>query len=217
VRPVARVAGDHRALVDEIEAPAARRRADHLLEGSPLHARGDVEHRAGHGRGRDAVVLGDLVERQLRFVEPDPPAPLHATTRRRGHVHPAGGIGDKPPVGRRVEVAQYRPWAACQHCGKPASLAAQLGVPVRVHAAMQEEIPPGPHAEVDRRLGDAPRDELPASDDAVLPPDERREGTIVVALTVHVTVKAPRTPISPPRRPRADVSARTSGRRAAGK
>jgi hypothetical protein len=118
------------------------------------------------------VSVGSSV--RLRWMR-RPGAALAAAVAGDGDVNRAGAGRAQLPCGGGGGVAEHRAVAGRHHGRHPAPLARHHGVADGVHAVIQAVQPADAGAEADRRVAEPERQQLPASDDAVLSGRECRD------------------------------------------
>jgi hypothetical protein len=144
--------------------------ADRCFEAVAVELAGQVYERENDCGHRDASVLRHVRFGQCAAVDGDAWTGA-CDVRRHGYVDP----GDRRPdsaKGRGARVAEHRTRPAGQHRGHPQPLSRQLWPPDRVDASVHREQPPSCNAALYRLRPEPELEQLPASNDSVLLPDQ---------------------------------------------
>jgi hypothetical protein len=162
----------------------------------------DVEQRAVHRRGRDALVVGGVLGIEgVRAVQADPRDPLAG--RRGGHFRARWFVVEEIPMNRRAHMTQCRAGAAGHDRRQPAPLARQDRATDRIHAAVRHPKAPPSDPPVHRGPSDSQREQLRARHHPPLAPRHPNHHRPGASATSTDTMSAnaahpPRIPAHPP-------------------
>lgn len=164
----------HLPVVVELQLLGPLDRAAQLVRG---HDRGEVEERAGDGRERQAVVLGDLPALEVDAVHAQVALATAAAPRRDRRLDERAAPRPQPPLARGAPMAQHRVVADVEQRGEDMALPPQLRVTQRVDPAPHGDQPPVPQPVVDPARAQPQREQLPPGDDPMLLLDHGLDGT----------------------------------------
>jgi hypothetical protein len=143
---------------------------------------GEVDDRAHRGRHRDAAMAGDVGRRQ-RADDVQADAAARTDTPRRRHVDRAASAPHRPPQRRRRDMAERRVGPDRGNGGDEDAVPGEIGVPDRVHAAVDGVEAADADAVLDRVRRDPDRPELARRHDSVLAGGEPRKPEVRGRLT----------------------------------